>query len=146
MNIATGLSGLNAAVSMTKALRDGLRAGSIRPDEVAGRIGEIYDYIIDSKVALVDAQAELHKLKVELDSIKKDREVFLEGGVDWEKRPDGNYDGPLCPSCWGLSNKRLPMIKNDTRNNPDYVVYECSHHGAFVALKVPKAVLQKYIK
>jgi hypothetical protein len=63
MTIAAGLSGLKAAADMIKMLRDGLKAGSIKPDEIAGRIGEIYDYIIDSRVALNDAQEEIRSLK-----------------------------------------------------------------------------------
>src|SRR5258708_5686714 len=128
MNIAAGLSGLNAAVTMTKALRDLAKAGELKPEEIPFRIGEIYDYIVDSKDALVDAKDEISKLKTELDILKRDRDVFLEGGVNWETRADDRYDGPLCPSCWGLNNKRHPLIKNESRLHPDYVVYECLHH------------------
>ena len=146
MNIAAGLSGLNAAVTMTRALRDGLKSGSVKPDEIAGRIGEIYDYIIDSKSALADAQEEIRHLKAQLDSLNRDAGVFLEGGVNWEKRPDERYDGPLCPVCWGLNHKRLPMEMNERRNHPDYVVYDCAHHTPFVDRRVPKSILDRYIK
>jgi hypothetical protein len=39
MNILVGMSGLKAAADLTKALRDGIKAGLIKPDEIAGRIG-----------------------------------------------------------------------------------------------------------
>ena len=78
MTIAAGLSGLKAAADMTKMLRDGLKAGSIKPDEIAGRIGEIYDYIIDSRVALNDAQEEIRSLKQQLDSMNRDALVLLD--------------------------------------------------------------------
>jgi hypothetical protein len=145
MNIAAGLSGLKAAAEMTKALRDGLKSGQIPVDQLSGRIGEIYDYIIDSRAALVDASEEITELKDELYALKKDALVFLDGGVNWEKRPDGQYDGPLCPACWGLNNKRLVMVKNESRNHPDYVVYHCIHHASTVTAKVPKPVLEHYL-
>ncbi len=62
MNIVAGLGGIKAAAEMTKALRDGIKAGQIKADEIAGRIGEIYDYIIDSKAALIEAQSEIKAL------------------------------------------------------------------------------------
>jgi len=68
--IAAGLSGLKAAADMTKALRDGVKAGAFKADEIYGRIGEIYDYIVDSKAALVDAQDENQNLRQELRSLK----------------------------------------------------------------------------
>lgn len=43
MDIVAGLSGLRAAAEMIKMLREKLKAGDIKPDEIAGRIGEIYD-------------------------------------------------------------------------------------------------------
>ena len=146
MTIAAELSGLKAAADMTKMLRDGLKAGSIKPDEIAGRIGEIYDYIIDFRVALNDAQEEIRSLKQQLDSMNRDALVLLDGAVYWEKRTDGVYDGPLCPVCWGLNRKRLPMEKNEHRNHPEYVVYDCAHHTPFVDRRVPKSILEKYIK
>src|SRR5260370_32586616 len=115
MNISAGLSGLKAAAEMTKMLRDGLKAGSIKPDEIAGRIGEIYDYILDSKVALVDAHEEIAALKEKIRSFNTDALVFLDSEVYWEKRSDNKYDGPLCPVCWGIDHKRLPMVKDEMR-------------------------------
>ena len=49
MTIAAGLSGLKAAADLTRILRDGLKSGQITVDQLSGRIGEIYDYIINSK-------------------------------------------------------------------------------------------------
>jgi hypothetical protein len=144
MDIAAGLSGMKAAAEMTKMLRERLKAGSIKPDEIAGRIGEIYDYMLDSKVALVEAQEEIAALKEKIRSLDRDDLVNLDGGVYWEKRSDGRYDGPLCPLCWS-ERKRLPMVKNENRNNPEYIVYECSYHYQdMVVRKVPKSVLERW--
>jgi hypothetical protein len=38
----------------------------LKPEEIPFRMGEIYDYIVDSKDALVDAKDEISKLKAEL--------------------------------------------------------------------------------
>ena len=59
MSIAVGLSGIKTTADLVKGFRDGLKAGTVQPDEIAGRIGEIYDYIIDSKEALADAKGEI---------------------------------------------------------------------------------------
>jgi len=63
MNISAGLAGLKAAADLTKSMRDAAKAGTLKPDEFAGRVGEIYDYIIDSKAALVDTQEENIRLR-----------------------------------------------------------------------------------
>ena len=49
MSILSGMTGLKAAADLTRMLRDGLKTGQVRGDDIAGRIGEIYDYIVDSK-------------------------------------------------------------------------------------------------
>ena len=69
---------MRAAADLTKALRDGIKEGSVKSDEIAGRIGEIYDYIIDSKAALVDAKEENEALKTELKTLK-DPQVLATG-------------------------------------------------------------------
>ncbi len=70
MTIAGGLAGLKAAAELTKALRDAAKSGVVKPDEFAGRVSEIYDYIIESRVALADAQEELQNLKYELKALR----------------------------------------------------------------------------
>jgi hypothetical protein len=63
MDIASGLAALKTASDLTRSLRDAVKSGGIKDDEISGRIGEIYDYIIDSKAALIDASEEIHNLK-----------------------------------------------------------------------------------
>jgi hypothetical protein len=109
MSIAAGASALKTAVDLARSLRDAAKRGEIKQEEFAGRVGEIYDYIIDSKDALVEAKDEISNLKADLAEARKDRNVFLEGNVYWEKHDDGRTDGSLCPSCWGLKNCRHPM-------------------------------------
>src|ERR1019366_7488328 len=97
MNLVAGMSGLNAAVQSIRTLRDLAKAGELKPEEIPYRISEIYDYIVDSKDALIDARDEISTLKAELDLLKKDRLVFLDGEVNWERLPDDTVVGPLCP-------------------------------------------------
>jgi hypothetical protein len=85
MDIASGLAALKTASDLTRFLRDAVKSGGIKDDELSGRIGEIYDYIIDSKAALIDASEEIHNLRSQLLSLNKDANVFLDGGVNWEK-------------------------------------------------------------
>ncbi len=47
-------------------MRDAAKAGSLKPDEFAGRVGDIYDYIVDSKYALIEAKDEIQELKAQL--------------------------------------------------------------------------------
>ncbi len=103
MDIIAGMSGLKAAAELVRILRDGLKAGTIKPDEIAGRIGEIYDYIIDSKDALVDAKEELESAKRELTELKETRALAAslqhDGKVYWIARSE-KWDGPFCAPCW----------------------------------------------
>ena len=66
MGIATGLSALKTGTDLLRVLRDRLKSGEVKGEEVIGRIGEIYDYIVDSKDSLVDAKDEIHDLKEKL--------------------------------------------------------------------------------
>jgi len=63
MEIASGLSAFRTAIDLVRVLRDAAKAGSLKPDEFAGRIAEVYDYIIDSKEALLSIQEEIAKLR-----------------------------------------------------------------------------------
>jgi hypothetical protein len=66
MDIATGLSALKTSTDLLRALREKLKSGEVKGEEVIGRIGEIYDYIVESKDALVDAKDEIYALKEKL--------------------------------------------------------------------------------
>src|SRR5580658_9457711 len=145
MNIAAGLSGLKAAGEMAKALRDGLKAGQIKPDEIAGRIGEIYDYIIDSKMALVDAQEEISSIKERYRQLEsrlefRDR-VKFEGGAQWLLNKDGTRQGPFCPSCWGL-NEKLVRPSRGVGESAKHKSFFCSHHSPNVKFKVDINLLE----
>jgi hypothetical protein len=113
MNIVAGLSGLKAAADLTRTLRDVAKAGQLKPDELAGRIGEIYDYIVDSKDALTDAKDEIQQLKSKLKALddrrKTDSELQHDGYVFWRKHPDGSQTGPYCPFCWTKEDKLVPL-------------------------------------
>jgi hypothetical protein len=144
MNIAAGLSGLNAAVTMTKALRDGLKSGQIKPDEIAGRIGEIYDYIIDSKVALVDAQSEVMDLQREVQALKQEletkRSLNVEDGVYWqihqvagegpggEPEHYGHWDGPFCPTCFDADAKLVRLRDFGEARAKAKKIWRCDLH------------------
>jgi hypothetical protein len=94
MDIGTGLSALKAATELTRSLREGLKSGTIKGDEISGRIGEIYDHIVDSKDALVEARDEIQELKGQLHSSNLrqqiDSELHHDGYVYWRKHPNGN--------------------------------------------------------
>jgi len=96
MEIASGLSALRAAADLAKALRDGAKGGSIKADDFAGRIAEVYDYIIDSKEALSSAQEHIAKLRLENERLKT---YAFHHSVNWRSLPDGKEDGPFCPTC-----------------------------------------------
>jgi hypothetical protein len=137
--IATGLSGLKAAAEMTKMLRDGLRAGQIRVEDVAPKIGEIYDYIIDSKVALYDAQEEVNTLRTQLEALSEyqqiDSELKHDGYVFWRVLEE-ETTGPFCPYCWRKDEKLIPLTHtpgtysfgDDTPSQR----YECFFHKMFL--------------
>jgi hypothetical protein len=63
MSIATGLAGLNAAVALVRSMRDAAKAGTLKPEEFTPRVSEIYDYIVDSKDALVKQRKRFNNSK-----------------------------------------------------------------------------------
>lgn len=96
MEIASGLSALKTAADLARALRDAAKVGSIKSDELAGRIAEVYDYISDSKQALLGAQETISHLRAENESLK----MKLADTVEAEP----------CPSCrkkgWHVESSR----------------------------------------
>jgi hypothetical protein len=120
MDLISGLSGLRAAVELTRALRDAAKAGDIKPDEFAGRVGEIYDYIADSKDALIDAKDQIRDLKDEIRKLnaaaEEEQQFQFLHGVYWKpyevrvhdeefeainnaEKWEIRWDGPFCPLC-----------------------------------------------
>jgi hypothetical protein len=119
MTIATGLSALKAAADLVRALRDAAKAGSLKPDEFAGRIAEVYDYITDSKEAVLCTEEEISQLKAENERLKT---FVFHHSVSWRTLADGTEDGPFCPVCLGEGvNMRLAL--NATGDQTGGVLY-----------------------
>jgi hypothetical protein len=133
MDIPSGLAGLKAAADLTKVLRDAAKSGSLKPDEFAGRVGEIYDYIIDSKAALVDAQEVIVSLKGEILSIKAkiqafDNEKEFRGSLKFNQegywsRIGQDGDELYCSACLD-DGKRVRLTR---RSGTD--IFQCHNHG-----------------
>ncbi len=138
MSITSGLAGLKAAADLTKALRDTAKAGSLKPDEFAGRVGEIYDYIVDSKDALIEAKDEIQQLKAELkardDGERIERELEHDGYVYWRNDTDGKRAGPYCVFCWKKEDKLVPLthISGIFGGTHKSKRYDCVTHGVFL--------------
>ncbi|MEO5923633.1 MAG: hypothetical protein ABIR70_07380 [Bryobacteraceae bacterium] len=96
MEIIAGLSALKTAADLAKSLWDAAKAGSLRPDEFSGRIAEVYDYIIDSKEAVLGASEQLARLVDENGRLKT---YVFHHSVNWRTLADGTQDGPFCPTC-----------------------------------------------
>ena len=145
MNIVAGLSGIKAAADLTKTLRDAIKSGTMKSDEIAGRIGEIYDYIIDSKAALVDAKEENETLKAEVRALKASRELAHslqhDGKVYWIAQGD-KWDGPFCSRCWDKDEKLVRLDHQIVRNDdPRIGSFWCPvDHGSITTLKRPSVI------
>jgi hypothetical protein len=132
VTILAGLGGLKAAADMIRALRDGLKAGTINGDEIAGRVGEIYDYIIDSKDALVDAKDEIEMMKKELADLRETRSLGAslqhDGKVYWIPK-GGRWDGPFCSRCWDVDGKLVRLDhQRDRPADPQHADFFCPNH------------------
>ncbi len=125
MSILGGLSALAAAADLTKTMRDAAKSGAIKPDEFAGRVGEIYDYIIDSKAALVDAQEEMLRLQAEIRAFNDDRD--FKAGLEFDskgyyKRKGSGRDEFYCSACLDLDNKHSRLTGGAR-------AFSCNVHG-----------------
>ena len=135
MSIVSGLAGLKTAVDLTRALRDAAKSGLLKPDEF---VGEIYDYIVDSKDSLADAKDEIQDLKNRLNLVEGrsriDDELAHDGYVYWRNHSDGRQSGPYCVFCW-KEGSLVPLthIPGDTFNVYDHPSrrYDCVTHGQF---------------
>jgi hypothetical protein len=122
--IAAGLSGLKAAADMTKALRDGLKAGTIKLEELPGRIGEIYDYIVDSKAALVDAQDENLTLKKTIEAFNDDkafRDSLTFNPAGYYERNGSAGVERYCSACLDKDGHRIKLTGQRS--------FACAFHG-----------------
>lgn len=138
MDITTGLAGLKAAVDLARTLRDAAKSGSLKPDEFAGRVGEIYDYIVDSKDALVEAKDQIQGLKSHIQAVNErkqiDDELEHDGYVFWRNHQDGTRSGPYCVYCWRKESVLIPLTHKpgtyDARHPSRR--YDCVSHGLFL--------------
>jgi len=127
-SIVAGLSGLKTAADLAKYLRDGLKAGSVKPDEIEGRIGEIYGYIIDSRAALLQADEENFRLRKiiarydDLKTLESDLKFQNDGGFYVRaSEAIGNVLIPYCPVCWGTK-KQLVVLSRGAMEG----IYSCA--------------------
>jgi hypothetical protein len=126
MNIAAGIAALKAAGDLTKSLRDAAKAGELKPDEFAGRVGEIYDYIIDSRAAVVDAQDEIGTLRKKLAALNDEKEFqeslkFDAAGIYRRQGRDG--EELYCSACLDENRQRIRLTAG-TRG-----ISRCHVHG-----------------
>jgi hypothetical protein len=140
MSILTGMAGLKAATDMARSLRDGLKSGQVQGDDIAGRIGEIYDYIVDSKDALVEAKDEIQELKEQNRTLetelKRRKAMKYAMGCYWTKD-----DGPFCPICWDSDSKttRLTIASHVLEEVPtEYTKWlNCYFHNGLL-IPIPR--------
>jgi hypothetical protein len=92
--MAAALTSLKTILDLAKGANNAQLSIRIS-SEVAGIQGKL----LDVQQQALTLQQENAELKTELQQLKKDAVVFLDGGVNWEKRPGDRYDGPLCPVC-----------------------------------------------
>jgi hypothetical protein len=146
MDIVAGLSALKTSTDLLRSLKERLKSGEVKGEEVIGRIGEIYDYIVESKDALITAKDEIYELKEKLSARTMYEHRF---NVLWRKGDDGKYVGPFCPICKG-DGKEMPLRPApgyDT--SKDYFNMACNvfHQAALmrpttpVTFQVPKSEL-----
>ena len=139
MNIAAGMTALRTGIDLTRTLRDALKAGTIKGDEIAGRIGEIYDYIVDSKDALVDAKDEIETLKSELRLLKDEKSLAdsleHDGTAYWIRKGE-KWDGPFCSPCWDETEK-LVRLQDDqgSGTHPSLFMLMCPVKHGFITVK-----------
>jgi hypothetical protein len=134
MDPLTGLATLKTASELATGLRDALKSRDVKLDEVAARLIEIQDLIVDGRGALIEAQeqligkseelADLRRQVVEFQAAIREKEAlkYLHGAY-WrtfevdkgETDPDGNsyveirYDGPFCPTCNDADGKAVRL-------------------------------------
>lgn len=117
MEIAGGLAALKTAADLTRSLRDAAKAGTLKPDEFAGRVAEVYDYISDSKEALLSAQEMISQLRLENEGL--------------ERRLAETVEAEPCPSChkksWYVESSQLDHQFGDL--GVSRRVYKCRSCG-----------------
>jgi hypothetical protein len=120
--IAAGLGGIRAAAELAKALRKAVKSEAMKPDEIAGRIGEIYDYILDSKAALIEVQDENQHLRAAIKAVTDDkafRESLTFNEYGYYERTIGSDLERYCSSCLDKDNARIRLTGG----------FRCQFHG-----------------
>lgn len=129
-DIGAGLAALKTAADLTKTVREAIKSGKIKPADLDAQIAQIYDQIIDSRAAVVEAQEEIIKLKEEIrvltDKSQLEKDLTFDGDVYWLK----NDEFPYCPLCWGSDLKlvRLQKYSTDTYDGIRKTNYYCKLH------------------
>jgi chromosome segregation ATPase len=104
ITVITGaLGGLKTASDLLKTLRDGIKSKQIKLDEVASRISEAFDHIVEAKAALNDANDEISRLQAELTKLKDLDNYELRDNAYW--RSGFAY----CPKCLKIDLKAVPL-------------------------------------
>ncbi len=110
--VFSGISATNAGYNLLKVIKERLKSGDVKPDEIAGRIGELYDYIGEAKDSLVNAKEEINNLKDRirvLESQSKQRgEMKFADFAYWTKD-----DGPFCQLCWDNEDRQVRLQTSD---------------------------------
>jgi hypothetical protein len=133
MDIVTGLSALNTGTQLLRAARDAAKLGTLKPDEFAGRVSEIYDYIVDSKQALINAKDEIQSLKEQVRALQTQDQVGqrlrYDGRVYWK---DDDNEHPFCATCWDTDKKLIHLaVRGVPQQYPDGLTkreYYCHVH------------------
>lgn len=152
MDIVTGLGILKAASDLITRLREALKSGEVKPDEVMARIIEIQDLISDGRTALIDAQevvisrnAEVQVLKDEVRRLTEaadlGRRVVFHDNACWKRLDDGAEEGPPCPSCWADRTLRRGQVLAVHKRQ---VVFIRSEHMDVFRFCVPEGLVQNY--
>jgi Mg2+ and Co2+ transporter CorA len=121
MSIATGLTALKTATDLARSLRDRLKSGEVKAEEVIGRIAEIYDYIVESKDALSGAKDEIQELKDENQELR-DRLRQAE-----DMRREKNDFAAFCETL--TYDERIGVSFRDVHGTPEAYCAACITDG-----------------
>ena len=119
MTITAGLSAVDAAKTLLESLRERLKSGQIKGDEIAGRIGEVYDFINDSKRALNDADDENQRLKRELSVLREDRgfreSLEFKAAGFYARIDSKGTEERYCAACLDEDQRRVRLTANQVK-------------------------------
>jgi chromosome segregation ATPase len=128
--ITGALGGLKTASDLIRNVRDGVKSKQMKLDEVDSRISEVFDHIVEAKVALNDAKDEITLLRAELAKLKD-----LEEGYEFRDNAYWRDGVAYCPKCLKIDGKHVPL------NN----LYCGKHDETFLPpgkLNIPFAVIR----